>query len=166
MSSNISLSKFYLKRSSPRHYTTFFQQHYPSSLFTLTGPIPIISTALLSHRSNHSIATMKTFTIGFTLLGLASISYAAPGSARVGARQAAENVITFQGAGPNPPSYTETIPNDGSTFLIGTSLPSRPVKQRHTSTYSHISPTHPLPPPPKKKRHVPFAKPDREQIIH
>ena len=65
---------------------------------------------------------MKSFTIGFALLQLASISYAAPGSARMEARQAAENVITFQGAGPNPPSYTETIRNDGSLFHIGTSV--------------------------------------------
>ena len=71
---------------------------------------------------------MKTFAIGFALLELASISYAAPGSASVVVRQTAQDVITFQGAGPNPPSYTLTEPNDGSIFRIGTSLFFRPVK--------------------------------------
>ena len=79
---------------------------------------------------------MKSFAIGLTLLELASISYAAPGSTRVRARQAAEDVITFQGAGPNPPSYTETIPNDCSLFEISTSQLSQSIKYLHTSAYS------------------------------
>ena len=59
---------------------------------------------------------MKTFTLS-TILALvsATVTYAAPSALQP--RQSSE-FLTFQGAGPNPPSYTETVATDGSTFTI------------------------------------------------
>lgn len=68
---------------------------------------------------------MKSFIISLALFRLAILSYAAPGSAHVEVRQQFGSAVTFQGAGPNPPSYTVSVQYDGSTFTIGTySLPS------------------------------------------
>lgn len=66
---------------------------------------------------------MKTLTFGIAILHLASLSYAAPGSAPHEARQEFGSNVTFQGAGPNPPSYSLHVPYDGSTFKIGGSSP-------------------------------------------
>lgn len=66
---------------------------------------------------------MKTFTFGIAILHLASLSYAAPGSAPLEARQGFESNVTFQGAGPNPPSYSLHVPYDGTTFKISKSIP-------------------------------------------
>ena len=63
---------------------------------------------------------MKTSTIGLALLHLASLGYSAPNSVK--ARQESSTTVTFEGAGPNPPSYNITFPNDGSTVTISTSL--------------------------------------------
>lgn len=62
---------------------------------------------------------MKIFTISAALL-LAALDIASAAPAQPKARQFG-TVITLEGAGPNPPSYTLSPPFDGSTFAIGTS---------------------------------------------
>ena len=69
----------------------------------------------------HQTLIMKSSTIGFTLLHLASLCYSAPGTSYVNARQAISDTVTFQGAGPNPPSYTLNFPCDGSNVTISMS---------------------------------------------
>lgn len=67
---------------------------------------------------------MKTLTISATLLLLAGLAHTAPNPApaQVKARQGPNEVTAvFFGAGPNPPSYTEDIPTDGSVVSICTS---------------------------------------------
>lgn len=61
---------------------------------------------------------MKLFTVSAALL-LAALDLASATPAQPLARQAV--VVTLEGAGPNPPSYTLTPSFDGSTFTIGTS---------------------------------------------
>ena len=71
---------------------------------------------------------MKSSTISLAFLHLASLCYGAPGSAYVKARQEGfEATITFQGAGPNPPEYTLTVPCDESTFTTSKLLSSVPL---------------------------------------
>lgn len=66
---------------------------------------------------------MKHFTFGSALLTLASLAYAAPGSA-IKAREF-EAGITFIGAGPNPPTYSQSFPTDDNVYPISKSLPVR-----------------------------------------
>lgn len=66
---------------------------------------------------------MKTFTLGIAILQLASLSYAAPGSTPLEARQEFGSNVVFQGAGPDPPSYSLHVLYDGTTFKIGGSIP-------------------------------------------
>ena len=66
---------------------------------------------------------MKSPTIGFALLHLASLCYGAPGPI-------AETEITFQGAGPNPPEYKLEVPCNGATFTISMLLSSESLAKR------------------------------------
>ena len=63
---------------------------------------------------------MMRFTFVTALLTLASLAYAAPGSA-VEARQEFEAGITFIGAGPNPPTYFQSFPTDDNSHPISKS---------------------------------------------
>ena len=79
---------------------------------------------------------MKTFALSAAFALVAALANAAPS-----ARQF-EVQLTFEGAGPNPPTYTLSEPADGSVFTIGTyifcsltvSIPSgfSPFKSTHT----------------------------------
>ncbi|KAL2054378.1 hypothetical protein ABVK25_005519 [Lepraria finkii] len=62
---------------------------------------------------------MKLFTVSAALL-LAALDLASATPAQPLARQAV--VVTLEGAGPNPPSYTLTPSFDGSTFTIDNPL--------------------------------------------
>ena len=62
---------------------------------------------------------MRSFAIATALALAATLAHAAPSSAPLQARQERLAVITFVGAGPNPPTYTLEEPADGSTFTIG-----------------------------------------------
>ena len=73
----------------------------------------------LSSRPNLDVlSTMKSFAVATALAFVATLARAAP-SAPVKARQGGDALLTFEGAGPNPPSYTLVEPADGSTFTIG-----------------------------------------------
>lgn len=61
---------------------------------------------------------MKTFTIPAALLALATLGSASPVASKLQSRQF-EAIVTFFGAGPNPPSYTLSLPADGSSVAIG-----------------------------------------------
>lgn len=60
---------------------------------------------------------MKTFTVSAALALMATLAHAAPAPGSPEARQF-EVQLTFEGAGPNPPTYTLSEPTDGSVFYI------------------------------------------------
>ena len=70
---------------------------------------------------------MKAFTVTAALVALAGLSYAAPAPAP--SLIACPGCIhldinaTFLGAGPDPPSYTETFTTNTGVFVICTSSP-------------------------------------------
>ena len=53
---------------------------------------------------------------------VATLAHAAPSPAPIEARQYPTALLTFQGAGPNPPSYTIAELANNSVFTIGASL--------------------------------------------
>ena len=74
------------------------------------------------------LSIMKT-AVATAFALVATLAHAAPSPAPVEARQVPTAILTFQGAGPNPPSYTIAQPADNSVFTIGMSLKlSLPLK--------------------------------------
>ena len=80
---------------------------------------------------------MKTFALSAAFALVAALANAAPS-----ARQF-EVQLTFEGAGPNPPTYTLSEPADGSVFTIGRS-PVVSFNVFITSGFSPFKSTHTL----------------------
>ena len=74
---------------------------------------------IIYFRHKHTHTMIFTTTPLALLLAVLNVAYAAP--ADLSARQSI--VVTLQGAGPSPPSYTLTPPFDGSVFAISTFHP-------------------------------------------
>ena len=87
------------------HYITLSKNQFAKSKNSEFVPFPPILQTLFA---------MKTFAISAVLALAAAVVHAAPA---LESRQSQE-ILTFEGAGPNPPSYTRSVTADGSLFTI------------------------------------------------
>ena len=60
---------------------------------------------------------MKNFTIAFAFLSLSSLTYAAPSTPHIKAREF-EAAIFFTGTGPDPATYFQLFPTDDTVYPI------------------------------------------------
>ena len=116
---------------------------------SLISPRSSHSKLHLHPRGIHQAFIMKAFTMTAALVALAGLSHAAP--APTTTPVACPECImlnlnaTFFGAGPDPPSYTETVSTNSGVFVICTSispviltLRNFPIRMNFPSSYTNL----------------------------